>query len=323
MAIGDSSTRVTWLLAVDFLTLIAASRRPSMEALRTRIEASVLAISRPPGSPDFRLPKGDPGLFGPGSACWEVHSDFTAMLIGGVSALLLQMLHPLALSGVWDHSTFQQDMLGRLRRTAQFIAGTTFGSRADAEQLIARVRRIHAGVHGTAPDGRAYAADDPTLLTWVHAAEVSSFLQAYLRYRNPTLSLARQNQYLDEIALIAQELGATHVPHTLNELSSYMQDMRAQLHCDARTQKTLQLVLNAPAPHALAQPWTRLMMRAGIDLLPSWAKQQLGVKSLSPWQQVLLQQAVALAAKPIRWAVRQSSAQLARERMSATPVASD
>src|SRR5450830_1035245 len=274
-----------------------------MEALRTRIEASVLAISRPPGSPDFRLPKGDPGLFGPDSACWQVHSDFTAMLIGGVSALLLQMLHPLALSGVWDHSSFQQDMLGRLRRTAQFIAGTTYG--------------IRAGVRGTAPDGRAYAADDPTLLTWVHAAEVSSFLRAYLRYRNPALSLARQNQYLDEIAFIAQELGALNVPRTLTELDHYMADMQAQLQCDARTQKTLELVLNAPAPHALAQPWTRLMMRAGIDLLPPWAKQQLGVTSLSPWQQALRQQAVGVAAKPIRWAVRQGSAQLARERMNA------
>src|SRR5450830_834456 len=292
-----------------------------MEALRTRIEASVLAISRPPGSPDFRLPKGDPGLFGPDSACWQVHSDFTAMLIGGVSALLLQMLHPLALSGVWDHSSFQQDMLGRLRRTAQFIAGTTYGSRADAQQLLARVRRIHAGVRGTAPDGRAYAADDPALLTWVHAAEVSNFLRAYLRYRNPALSLARQNQYLDEIAFIAQELGARNVPRTLTDMDSYIERIRPQLHCDARTLKTLELVMNAPAPNALAVPWTRLMMRAGVDMLPDWAKLQLGVKPLGPLHQVILQRAVAVAAKPVRWAVRQSSAQLARQRMApAEPV---
>lgn len=288
----------------------------AMEFLRTRIEASVLAISRPPGSPDFRLPKGDPGLFGPTSACWEVHSDFTAMLIGGVSALLLQMLHPLALSGVWDHSTFQQDMLGRLRRTAQFIAGTTYGSRADAERLIALVRRIHAGVHGVAPDGRPYAANDPELLTWVHAAEVSSFLNAYLRYRQPTLSLARQDQYLDEIARIAEALGATGVPRKRLELHAYLERMQSGLQCDARTLTTLQLVRNAPAPHALAQPWTRLMIHAGIDLLPAWAKQQLGLTPLSPLRQRLLHQAVTVAATPVRWAVRQGSAQLARQRMA-------
>lgn len=288
----------------------------AIEALRTRIEASVISISRPAGSPDFRLPKGDPGLFGPESACWQVHSDFTAMLIGGVSALLLQMQHPLALAGVWDHSTFQQDMLGRLRRTAQFIAGTTFGNRHDAEQLIALVRRIHGGVRGVAPDGRAYSADDPDLLTWVHVAEVSSFLRAYLRYRNPTLSLQRQNQYLDEIALIAERLGARDVPRNLSDMEAYLQAMRPQLQCDARTLKTLELVMQAPAPNALAAPWTRLMTRAGVDLLPLWARQQLGVKILSPLQQTMLQRAVGVAARPIRWAVRQSSAQLARQRMA-------
>ena len=287
-----------------------------MEALRTRIEASVLAISRPAGSTDLRLPRGDPGLFGPDSACWLVHSDFTAMLIGGVGALLLQMLHPLALSGVWDHSSFEQDMLGRLRRTAQFIACTTYGGRADAEQLIQRVRRIHAKVRGFAPDGRAYAADDPALLSWVHAAEVSTFLRAYLRYRNATLSLAQQNQYLNEMALIAEALGATNVPRTVADLDDYLEQMRPELHCDARTLKTLKLVLNAKAPTALAQPWTRLMMQAGVDLLPPWAKQQLGVSSMSPWRQALLRQAVGVAAQPIRWAVRQSSAQLARQRLA-------
>lgn len=288
-----------------------------MEALRTRIEASVISISRPPGSPDFRLPKGDPGLFGPDSACWQVHSDFTSMLIGGVSALLLQMLHPLPLAGVWDHSTFQQDMLGRLRGTAQFIAGTTFGNSADAERLIERVRRIHASVRGVAADGRSYAADDPALLTWVHAAEVWCFLRAYVRYRNPDFSLAMQDRYLDEIALVAEKLGAVGVPRNLKDLESYIDGMRPQLRCEERTLKTVELVLNAPAPNALALPFTRLMTRAGVDLLPGWAKQQLGLTPLRPLQQGLLQRAVGVAARPVRWAVRQSSAQLARERMAA------
>lgn len=286
-----------------------------IETLRTRIESSVISISRGPGSPDFRLPKGDPGLFGPDSACWQVHSDFTAMLIGGVSALLLQMLHPLPLAGVWDHSTFRQDMLGRLRGTAQFIAGTTFGSRADAERLIQRVRDIHARVRGVSADGRAYSADDPALLTWVHAAEVWSFLQAYVRYRNPAFDLVQQNRYLDEIALIAEALGAHTVPRNLAGLQHYLESMRPHLRCEERTRKTLKLVVNAPAPHALAVPWTRLMMTAGVDLLPLWAKQQLGVRPLRPLEQVLLRRAVAIAARPVRWAVRQSSAQLARQRM--------
>ncbi len=126
-----------------------------MEFLRRRIERQVLGLSGLAlGQIDFEQPKGDPGLFGPDSVCWQVHGDFTSMLIGGIAALLLQALHPLALAGVWDHSNFRDDLLGRLRRTGQFISGTTFGARADADWLIERVKRIHLGVTGTAPDGR-------------------------------------------------------------------------------------------------------------------------------------------------------------------------
>src|SRR6202000_2673014 len=101
--------------------------------------------------------------------------------------LLMQMLHPGALAGVWDHSDFRRDMSGRLKRTARFIAGTTYGDRAEAQEFIDRVRNVHARVVGTLDDGTPYAADDPDLLTWVHVAEVSSFLAAYLRYVDPNL----------------------------------------------------------------------------------------------------------------------------------------
>ncbi|WP_432240220.1 oxygenase MpaB family protein [Herbaspirillum robiniae] len=290
-----------------------------MEFLRTRIEASVLAISRPPGSADFLNPPGDPGLFGPDSAAWQVHSDFTAMLTGGVAALLLQMLHPLPLAGVWDHSNFQADMLGRLRRTAQFIAGTTFGSRADAERFIAHVRRIHAGISGVGPSGQPYAASDPQLLTWVHAAEVSCFLRGYLRYRNPDFSAADQDRYFAEIARVAEALGAQDVPRSRTGIEDYIETMRPQLVCDQRTLKTLELVLNAPSPNALAVPWTRLMMRAGVDLLPGWAQEMLGVTQRSPARSELLRRSVAVAAAPMRWAVRNGSIHLARRRMGLPP----
>jgi uncharacterized protein (DUF2236 family) len=290
-----------------------------MEFLRQRIEASVLAISRPPGSADFLNPPGDPGLFGPDSAAWQVHGDFTSMLIGGVAALMLQMLHPLALAGVWDHSNFQSDMLGRLRRTAQFIAGTTFGARDDAERLIARVRQIHLGVTGTGRDGRRYAASDPDLLTWVHAAEVSCFLRAYLRYRNPDFSLADQDRYYAEIARVAEALGAREVPHSRAAMDEYLMTMRPQLQCDERTRKTLTLILNAPAPNALALPWTRLMMHAGVDLLPRHAQDMLGIRARSPAAGWLLHRSVWLGARPIRWAVRSGSVHLARRRMGLVP----
>ena len=157
-----------------------------MEAVRAAIEKQVLSLTGLAlGGVDFENPPGDPGLFGPRSIIWQVHRDFTSMLCGGVSALLLQMLHPLALAGVWDHSNFREDMIGRLRRTSQFVSVTTFGPTAEAERLIAKVKAIHLRVTGVGSDGTPYAASDPALLTWVHVAESSRFLASHLRYRNP------------------------------------------------------------------------------------------------------------------------------------------
>src|SRR5471030_2115126 len=123
-----------------------------VKRVRSRLANGVTSLTTGSGpSLDYSSPPGDPGLFGPDAICWKVHADFTSMMVGGVSALLLQTLHPLALAGVWDHSTFRSDILGRLRRTATFIAGTTYASRADALALIERVKTIHRQVKGIAP----------------------------------------------------------------------------------------------------------------------------------------------------------------------------
>lgn len=286
-----------------------------MEFIRSRIETQVMSLTGLSlGKLDLENPKGDPGLFGPDSVSWQVHGDFSSMLIGGISALMLQALHPLALAGVWDHSNFREDMIGRLRRTGQFISGTTFGSRQDADWLIEKVRTIHLQVTGTAPDGRPYAASDPDLLTWVHAAEVSNFLAAHLRYHNPHLSAADQDRYYDEIALVAERLGARDVPRSRQEMADYLERMRPQLLCDERSREVLRLLLNAPAPSRLAKPFGGLMMQAGIDLLPDWASDMLGVRQ-SPLQRTLIRASVNRSAPMLRWAVRNGSVHRAKRRM--------
>lgn len=286
-----------------------------IEAFRRKVERQVLSLTGLAlGQLDLRSPPGDPGLFGPESVCWQVHGDFTAMLIGGIRALLLQMLHPLALAGVWDHSNFREDMLGRLRRTGQFVSGTTYGSTRDAEWLIEKVRTIHMRVAGTA-DGQPYAASDPHLLTWVHVAEVSSFLAAHLRYCDPTLSPAAQNRYYREIALIAERLGARDVPRSCDEVEHYLQAMRPSLRCDARTQEVVRLLRAAPAPSRLAKPMGQLMLHAGIGLLPPWAASMLGLKQ-SMASQALVRASIGCTAPLLRWAVRDGSYHRARQRIA-------
>ncbi len=153
-----------------------------------------------------------------------------SMLIGGVSALLLQTLHPLAMAGVAEHSSYQEDPLGRLRRTASFVGTTTFGTVAEAEAAIAQVHRVHRRVNGIAPDGRPYSADDPELVTFIHVAEVSSFLASSQRYGPRPLTPEECDQYYEEVAPVALALGATWVPRSSAEVESYLLRVRPELY---------------------------------------------------------------------------------------------
>ena len=286
--------------------------------LRERISQSVLSMTSGSGPTlDYAHPPGDPGLFGPDSVCWQVHADFTSMMIGGISALMLQTLHPLALAGVWDHSTFRTDMRGRLRRTATFIAGTTYGSRADALALVERVKRIHLSVTGIAPDGRPYRASDPALLTWVHVAEVSSFLAAHLRYVNPSLSLEHQDRYYAEVATIARLLGATDVPTSRAQVAQYLSSMRPELEASERTHEVVRILRDAAPPdRPLMKPAVSLMLNAGVDLLPPWAQHMLGFTPLARVRAALARPGVRIVGPVIRWAHVNAVSKRARRRVA-------
>src|SRR3981081_1523187 len=171
------------------------------------------------------------------------------------------MLRPAVLAGVWDHSNFRGDMHGRLRRTARFIALTTYGGQAEAEAAIARVRAVHDAVRGTLPDGRVYAANDPALLAWVHVTEVTCFLDAWIRYAEPGMSTADQDRYFGETTRIALALGADPVPHNRSEARDLIKAMRPYLQCDARTREVARLVLTQPATNMMAEPIETLTIK--------------------------------------------------------------
>lgn len=274
-----------------------------MQSLRHTIAGQVRTLMGSSGSSALPArPPGDDGLFGKDAVAWRVHGDFPAMMIGGVAALMLQMLHPAALAGVWDHSNFRRDMQGRLRRTAHFIAGTTFGSTAYAEAQIAHVRRIHDRVGGTLVDGTPYYANDPAVLTWVHATGARSFLDAYIRYREPFMSRAEQDRYFAESADIARRLGAEDVPVTRAGIDTYIESMRPALTVDERTREVIRRVLSPPAPNPLIEPVTRVMLDAGVDLLPGWASAMHGV-SVAPHRRPLVRAGGGGLGLVLRWAL--------------------
>ncbi|MGA9749941.1 MAG: oxygenase MpaB family protein, partial [Nocardioides sp.] len=183
----------------------------------TRLFARVAGPEGPRRRDRIHLTDG-PRWFEDGSAIRRVHGD-ASMFTGGIRALLLQSLHPLAMAGVMEHSGFEGDPWGRLQRTSHFLAVTTFGTAADAERMVAMIRRVHEGVVGTAPDGRPYAASDPHLLEWVHVAEIDSFLTAHQRYGAAPLDQAGRDAYVAETARVAEALGVVGPPRTEAELA--------------------------------------------------------------------------------------------------------
>jgi len=211
-------------------------------------------------------------LFAPDSVAWRVNGDIVTMMIGGVSGLLLQMLHPAVLAGVWDHSDFRADMHGRLRRTAKFIAVTTYDHAGAGRAAIDRVNRIHRKLGGTLPDGTAYRVSDPELLAWVHVTETISFLDAWIRYAEPGMSRADQDAYFAETARIGEALHADPVPRTRAEAEALIQSYRPRLRADARTHEVAAMVMRQTIGSPAVDLAAGVIMQAGMDLLPDWAR---------------------------------------------------
>ena len=277
---------------------------PLSERLRLKLVERVRGVFNDVESGQQPVPTSDEALFPKDSPIRMVHADIVAMMVGGVRGLLLQMLHPHALQGVLDHSNFRTDMHGRLRRTARFIAVTTFGHRDDAMAAVDRVNRIHAKVGGTLPDGTAYSATDPRTLAWVHVAEATSFLAAYLRHVRPDMPGSEQDEYYRQFAVIARALGADPVPIDRREAEAIFRDLRTDLTVSPAAREIAQLVLTqkpAGSPPAVQA----LLGAEAVALLPPFARSMLALER--PGLAAIPARAATWGmGKTLRWAFRQN-----------------
>jgi len=276
------------------------SSRPS-DFARAALRAQVTRLFNDASKGERPVTRRADALFAPNSVAWRVHGDVVTMLIGGVASLMLQMLHPSVLAGVWDHSDFRNDMMARLRATAKFIARTTYDHAEEGQALIARVRRIHDHVHGTLPDGTPYQANDPRLLAWVHVTEAISFLDAWIAYGEPRMSRRDQDRYFEEVAVIGRALGADPVPMTRAEAEALIAAMRPELAVDHRTREVAGLVLDQTVGPAIATVPSKVLMQAAVDLLPDWARAMHGLKT-SRLSRPAVREGAWVLARTLRWA---------------------
>jgi uncharacterized protein (DUF2236 family) len=245
--------------------------------------------------------------FPPHAPIHRVHGD-SSMFVGGLRALLLQSLHPLAMAGVAEHSDYRNDPWGRLQRTADFLAATTFGPAEEAERAVARVRAVHARVKGVAPDGRPYEANDPHLLRWVHLAEVDSFLAAHDRYGAHPLAPAERDEYVRNAAVVARALGVPAPPESAQALRDQLRMFRPELRgTPAAREAARYLLLQPPMPLA-ARPLYGVLAAAAVALLPRWARRPLLLPYLPVVEAVAVRPAGDALTRTLRWALRRDEA---------------
>lgn len=249
--------------------IVGRVRRQLGESVRSRVagpdaDAAHARIWDTPG----------PRWFTPDDAIWQVHAD-ASMFPGGIAALLLQSLHPLAMAGVAGHSGFRADPWGRLARTSHYLATTTYGTIEHAQEAIGTVRGVHERVRGRAPDGRPYRASDPHLLRWVHVAEVWSFLTAHQRYGEQPLSDEAADEYVAQAARPARLLGATDLPTTVVDLRSALATYRPELAATPAARDAAHFLLREPPLPLAARPGYVLLASGAVAILPPWARREL------------------------------------------------
>lgn len=220
--------------------------------------------------------EGDPGLCGPGSVSWHVLAD-PAAFVGGVRSLLIQSAHPEVVSGVADHSRYQDDPFGRLSRTSAYVTATTFGAMPEVEAAVAQVRRIHRVVKGESSRGIPYDADDPGYSAWVHNVLTDSFLRAHQRYGRRRLTSAEADRFVLEQTRIGALLDSDPLPETASELAVWVRE-HPDLAWSAEMEEVVAFLTDPPMKPAIKAGYT-MLLQAAIPTIPPRIRDILGLES--------------------------------------------
>jgi len=228
----------------------------------------------------------DPGLFDADSVTWRIHLD-PSFAVGGLRALLLQALHPLAMAAVEQNGGFESDPWGRLTRTSEYLATITFGTGTEARRAAARVRGVHRRLRGTDPfTGAEFRVDRPDLLLWVHCCEVDSLLSTAIR-GGVRLTDDDADGYVAEQVQSAELVGlpASSVPATRRQLADYFVEMRPDLKLTPAASRGARGVLAPPMPGWVqwltpARPAWGSLAALSLGLLPGWARRMYRLPGL-------------------------------------------
>ncbi|WP_028814399.1 oxygenase MpaB family protein [Streptomyces flavidovirens] len=278
---------------------------PAVSYVRERLGSSLFSRVAGPAGRDTRVRIHEtpgPRWFGPDRPIRTVHGD-ASMFIGGLRALLLQSLHPLAMAAVAAHSGYRGDPWGRLQRTSTFLAVTTYGTAQDAQEAVDRVRAVHERVRGTTAAGETYHAADPHLLAWVHIAEADSFLCAHQLYGARPLDADGCDAYVADMARVAAALGVSDPPRTRAELAERLLAYRPELRATQEAREAARyILLRPPLPLIARAPYAALAANA-VSTLPPWAREPLKLPRLPGFERTCVRLSGHALTRTIRWAM--------------------
>jgi uncharacterized protein (DUF2236 family) len=248
---------------------------------------------------------GDPGIGGgPGSISWEINGDLASLVVGGTAAIIMEVLHPSVMAGVYTQSSYRTQPLQRARNTLGYVLRTTFGNSTAATEVIERVKKIHSRVGGRRADGAEYQALDPELIAWVHTCIPWAVMRAYETYNRP-LTTAEKDRYLGEQAVIGRMGGADWVPTTVAELDDYVERMRPQMAMNYQTVEFIGFLAGRVGEQAISRRerfdrWVGI--RASMGLMPEWARRITGTYQPALLHRLYFAPSDRLKARVVRWA---------------------
>lgn len=269
--------------------------------LQRRLESAAAAFLYPAKVPkfDFTHPPGEPALVPCDSISWRIFKNPVALFVGGVAAVVLELAEPAVRAGVWEHSSFRKNPVGRLQRTAIAAMVTVYGARSAAESAIADIARLHAKIAGRTADGTAYSAADPRLLSWVQATAAYGFAQAYSRYVDP-LSRADFDAFYREGAPAAHLYGALGAPTSAADMTALFDSMRDRLEASPVIGEFLRIMRDAPLLPRPLRWMQRMLVRAAVEIIPDRQRERLALgdaHGLRPWEFGIVRMAGALSGR--------------------------
>jgi uncharacterized protein (DUF2236 family) len=246
--------------------------------LQSRLNDAAGALLHPQNGRkiDFSRPLGEHAFSAPDSVSWRICKNPLALFVGGVAAVILELAEPAVCAGVWQHSSFRQDPMGRLRRTGMAAMVTVYGARSVAEPMIAAVVRMHGKVAGETPAGVSYSATDARLLTWVQATASWGFAAAYSRYVAP-LTAPEIDALYREALPTSRLYGAIHTPGSNAEVLALFDSMRGRLEPSPIIFEFLDIMRDSPVFPRPLLGLQRMLVRAAVDLIPDWIRARVGL----------------------------------------------